>query len=154
MLGAIGSAAEPAASRNCLRGSFIAFPPRKDEKATRYCACSPTKVWNCAPADGTKAALSKEQGSARPLAARIIGYLSRASCGRGRNDRLWPFCDIRDYALESAFGGKGGALGGGSEAGSYSDEPPGKQYGLRSLRGRQPCVPVRGHVVWLEAGPH
>src|SRR5262244_2802568 len=107
MLGAIGSAAEPAASRNCLRGSFIAFPPRKDEKATRYCACSPTKVWNCAPADGTKATLSKEQGSARPLAARIIGYLSRASCGRGRNDRLWSEGEVRDYALESAFGGKG-----------------------------------------------
>ena len=39
--------------------------------------------------------------------------------------------------MESAFGGKGGALGRGSEAGSYSDEPPGKQYGLRSLRGRK-----------------
>jgi hypothetical protein len=37
--------------------------------------------WKCAPADGTNAA--NDEDSARPLAARITGYLSRASVWRG-----------------------------------------------------------------------
>jgi len=41
--------------------------------------------WKCAPADGTNAA--NDEDSARPLAARITGYLSRASVWRGVQ---WP----------------------------------------------------------------
>jgi len=33
--------------------------------------------------------LEKEENSARPLAARITGYLSRASIQKGANDRSW-----------------------------------------------------------------
>ena len=86
-----GSAATPAARcRNCRWGSFITLPPGEYEKPKRYGACSSTEVWKCAPADGTNAALENEEDSARPLAARITGYLAVHRCGRGANGRCWP----------------------------------------------------------------
>src|SRR5262245_49370333 len=67
----------------------MAFPPRGFEKSRVQLRVQLNETLEMCAGRWHQRCLGKEKNSARPLAARITGYFSRASMRNGANDRSW-----------------------------------------------------------------